>query len=204
MTPQKSNEKTVVAPKRHRGRLRVEAILDAGAEIFAQKGFDAATMTEIAARADTAIGSLYRFFPTKDLLSDALLGRYWEKLGQALDLIFTQAADLQPTALADALFEMMMDLRADRATAMALLDTRTDYSGRRAEFRDQMRRRLSTILTVAKPALSPSRADAMAVVVLHALKAVPLLAQEDPDADAPLLTETRQMIRSYISTALKG
>ena len=37
-----------------------------------EKGYDAATMTEIAARSGTAIGSLYRFFPSKESLSDAL------------------------------------------------------------------------------------------------------------------------------------
>jgi len=204
MTAQMSNEKTAVAPKRHRGRLRVEAILDAGAAIFAQKGFDAATMTEIAARADTAIGSLYRFFPTKDVLSEALLARYWEKLGQALDGIFERATDLPPLGLADALFDMMMSLRADRATAMALLDTRTDYSGKRAEFRDSMRKRLSMILAAAKPDLPQPRADAMAVVLLHALKGVPLLAEEDADPAAPLLTETQKLIRSYVENALKA
>ena len=39
-------------------------------------------MTEIAARSNTAIGSLYRFFPTKEVLADALLDRYWEQLGR--------------------------------------------------------------------------------------------------------------------------
>src|SRR6266700_1792371 len=61
------------APKRQRGRLRVAAILQSAREVFMEKGYDAATMTEIAARSGTAIGSLYRFFPSKESLSDALL-----------------------------------------------------------------------------------------------------------------------------------
>jgi AcrR family transcriptional regulator len=58
-------------PKRQRGHLRVAAILEAGVAVFTEKGYDAATMTEIAARSGTAIGSLYRFFPSKDVLADA-------------------------------------------------------------------------------------------------------------------------------------
>src|SRR3979411_2376611 len=63
-------------PKRQRGRLRVAAILQSAREVFMEKGYDAATMTEIAARSGTAIGSLYRFFPSKEALADALLLQY--------------------------------------------------------------------------------------------------------------------------------
>ena len=39
------------APKRERGKQRVAALLAAAASVFAEKGYEAATMTEIAARA---------------------------------------------------------------------------------------------------------------------------------------------------------
>ena len=44
------------APQRQRGRLRVAAILEAGAEAFREKGYDAVTMTEIAARSGATFG----------------------------------------------------------------------------------------------------------------------------------------------------
>ena len=53
-------------PKRQRGKQRVAALIDAGAELFAEKGYEATTMTEIASRAGAAIGSLYQFFPSKE------------------------------------------------------------------------------------------------------------------------------------------
>ena len=53
-------------PKRERGKQRVAALMDAGAELFAEKGYEATTMTEIASRAGAAIGSLYQFFPSKE------------------------------------------------------------------------------------------------------------------------------------------
>ncbi len=62
------------APKRQRGRLRVAAILEAGREVFTEKGYDAATMTEIAARSGTAIGSLYPLFPVEGISIRRL---YW-------------------------------------------------------------------------------------------------------------------------------
>src|SRR6185369_11500135 len=60
------------SPTRRRGRDRVAALMAAARAVFIEKGTDAATMTEIAARAGAAIGSLYQFFPTKEALADAV------------------------------------------------------------------------------------------------------------------------------------
>jgi AcrR family transcriptional regulator len=49
------------APQRRNGKLRVAAILKAGAAVISEKGYEMATMAEIAARSNTKIGSLYRF-----------------------------------------------------------------------------------------------------------------------------------------------
>src|SRR6201989_1184379 len=74
------------APRRARGQLRVEALLAAAAEVFAAKGFDAATMTEIAAQSDSSIGSLYQFFRTKEAVADALVRQQvdalWLRVGR--------------------------------------------------------------------------------------------------------------------------
>jgi AcrR family transcriptional regulator len=43
------------------------------AAVIAEKGFEGATMAEIAARSDTKIGSLYRFFPNKESLADKIV-----------------------------------------------------------------------------------------------------------------------------------
>jgi len=48
-----------------------ERILGAALAAFAQNGFAAATMSEIARRADMAVANLYRYYPSKDELFDA-------------------------------------------------------------------------------------------------------------------------------------
>src|ERR1700727_3458056 len=65
-------------PQRRNGKLRVDAILKAGAAVIAEKGYEMATMAEIAARSSTKIGSLYRFFPNKEVLANALIAHYHE------------------------------------------------------------------------------------------------------------------------------
>src|SRR5258708_32327623 len=63
-------------PKLQRGKQRVAQLLNAAAAIFGEKGYETATMTEIAARAGAPIGSLYQFFPSKEVLADTLVQNY--------------------------------------------------------------------------------------------------------------------------------
>lgn len=190
-----------VAPKRARGRLRVDAIMQAGAALFAEKGYDAATMTEIAARSGTAIGSLYRFFPTKETLADALILRYAEKLFEGLDDIVGQSQQLSGEQLGDRLVDLLYDLRGDRAVAVSLVDQQEDASGRRAALRNGSIERIAKAVKMQNNRLTGEHAAAMAAVILHLLKSVPAIADKGgPDADR-LIAEVRKMAGSYISGA---
>ena len=72
---------TELAPRRipiqERGEKRVAGLLEAAAAIFAEVGFEAATMRDIAERAGASIGSLYQFFPNKDVVARAIKTQYW-------------------------------------------------------------------------------------------------------------------------------
>ena len=75
--------RVALEPQRSTGKRRVAELMRAGADVIAERGFEAATMAEIAARAGAQIGSLYRFFPNKDALADALIDRYRELVDAA-------------------------------------------------------------------------------------------------------------------------
>jgi AcrR family transcriptional regulator len=59
-------------PKQQRGQQRVAKILTAAAEVFAEVGYAVATTQQIADRANTAVGSIYQFFPDKLAIFHAL------------------------------------------------------------------------------------------------------------------------------------
>ncbi len=193
---------TALAPKRERGRLRVAALLDAGAAVFAEKGYDAATMTEIAARADTAIGSLYRFFPTKEVLADALLTRYWERQRAALDDIEARAAEVSPDQISDALIEMMQGRQPERDAVLAFVESRSDGASLRSKLRGDTRQRIAAILMAASRRLPLANAEIKAIVLLHMLKLVPQIAQEKAAVRTTLLAETREAIRRQVARSL--
>lgn len=191
------------APQRHRGRLRVAALMQAAATVFAEKGFDAATMTEIAALARAPIGSLYQFFPNKEAVADALLVRYGELIEAGLENIERRAAELPSAALADALLDLIVGLRQDTTAAFALLDAHSDWSARRAELRRMARRHIARILTVREPRLSSVLVEDMAVVLLQNMRAMAaLIAAQGREAEAGALDELRDMTRFYLSKRL--
>lgn len=64
------------APKfRRRSEARPDEILDAALGVFAERGFDAARMDDIAARAGVSKGALYLYFDSKEALLKGLIER---------------------------------------------------------------------------------------------------------------------------------
>lgn len=66
------------APRKDAARNR-EALLSAAAEVYAERGVEA-SLEEIARRAGLGIGTLYRHFPSRDALNEAVYRREVESL----------------------------------------------------------------------------------------------------------------------------
>src|SRR3954462_15298307 len=62
---------------------RRERILDAAMDLAADGGWDAVQMREVAERAEVALGTLYRYFPSKVHLLVSVLGRTFESLHES-------------------------------------------------------------------------------------------------------------------------
>src|SRR5690349_11450101 len=94
-------------PQRSNGRLRVAAILQAAAAVIAEKGYETATMAEIADRSSTKIGSLYRFFPNKESLADTMIASTLQNLGAEFDRFDALVRGLSIEALVDELHSLL-------------------------------------------------------------------------------------------------
>jgi AcrR family transcriptional regulator len=200
-----AKKRTALIPQRSHGKLRFAALLEAGGAVIAEKGFQAATMAEIASKAGAPIGSLYRFFPNKEILADALLQRFVALADKMFDDINRQIKTLSTAALTDALLRIVADLRGEGAAIRALLEAHSDWSTQRQEFRAKMRRRIAETLTLRSPKLDPKIARDMASVLLQNMKMVGVLREELRDsALAGALAELREMTRIYLATRLKG
>jgi AcrR family transcriptional regulator len=87
------------APSQKRSRETVEAILEAAAQVFAERGFAAGTTNRIAERAGTSIGSLYEYFPNKESILVALVEHYMNEgiahIDSLLDRSLEQSQSLE-------------------------------------------------------------------------------------------------------------
>jgi AcrR family transcriptional regulator len=68
-----------------RGELRVERFLDAATEVFTEKGYQHARLSEIVARAGGSLATLYRVFGDKEGLAHAIIRRRLEDMSDRLE-----------------------------------------------------------------------------------------------------------------------
>jgi len=189
-------------PKRRRGMLRVAALMEAATAVIAERGFEAATMAEIAARAGAQIGSLYRFFPNKEVLADALIHRFGELIDEAFGKIEGQAAASSVNDLADSLVYVFVELHVETRAVIALLEARSEWSVKRAEFRKAALRRIAQILMLRSPKFRRKTAEDIAVVLLHNMKTMKELTLEQGITSPGATAELREMNRLYLASRL--
>ena len=198
-----NSTRTAQEPQRRNGKLRVAAILKAGAAVIAERGYEAATMAEIAARSDTRIGSLYRFFPNKESIANAMIVRYRENLDSVFDKIDESIASLSIPALAEALLGAILKLHIDGAAIIRLMDANKGWSLKREEFRGAALKRIAETLTLYSPGLKVSTARDMAFIVLHNMKAMKALSSmTDKKARSGAIKELRGMTQLYLENRL--
>jgi AcrR family transcriptional regulator len=201
----KSDGALARAPKRARGKQRVAELLEAAAAVFGEKGYEAATMTEIAARAEAPIGSLYQFFPAKEALADTLVHSYVALLAADLAELEAHAARIDARTLIERLFGLLRAHPQERAAALPLAEARMDERTRRTTFRHMLRRQIAAILRARSRALSAEGARDMAVVLLQLMKAASSLGDEEGlPGRAQGLTEIQELAMQFVEQRLRA
>ena len=70
-----------------RKRRNRQALIEAGYHVMAEKGIDAATMSEIAERADVGAGTVYNYFASKDDLATRVMEQVMNRLAQRIEAV---------------------------------------------------------------------------------------------------------------------
>jgi AcrR family transcriptional regulator len=193
---------TAKEPKRERGKQRVAALIDAGAELFAEKGYEATTMTEIATRAGAAIGSLYQFFPSKEALAEALFNRFAERARASFARVAALGPGRSAAGLADLFIDHKLGLGADRDAALALSEEIAAIVERRKPLGEALRGEIAAILMAANRALGEDEAAAAAIIVNQIMKMVPALAAATDGRAWALVGEARKLLSLYLEEVL--
>ena len=176
--------------------------IDAGAELFAEKGYEATTMTEIASRAGAAIGSLYQFFPSKEALAEALFNRFAERAAAAFARVEELAPGCSARELADLFIDYKLRQGTDRDAAIALSSLVAGIVERRKPLGDALRGRIAKILRNGNPGLGEDEAAEAAVITNQIMKMIPALAATDDERATKLIAEARKLLALYIEEVL--
>ncbi|HEY2049590.1 MAG TPA: helix-turn-helix domain-containing protein, partial [Caulobacteraceae bacterium] len=175
----------------------------AAAAVFQERGFEAATMAEIAARADAKIGSLYRFFPNKDALAAALTSQYSEALRAEFDAIHARAANATPQELGDILIDLLVKRHPQTRAFAALMDSRADWTEVRLQLRTQTLADIKTALATCAPDLDDKQVEDVATVVLNNMKTMVGMTMNDAPTTPGAPDQLRLMNRLYLEAVLR-
>ena len=161
---------------RAEGRNGRDALLQAAAEVFAERGFRDASVDEIAERAGYSKGALYWHFPSKDDVFLALLDeRVDAPMRRTVELLETAPPERDMSVEASRLFvellgrERELLLLEHEYWSQAARDpqVRKRYAARRAEMRAAIARAVTArIEHLGRPPTSDTRPEEIATVIM--------------------------------------
>jgi AcrR family transcriptional regulator len=98
-------------PQQERSRLKREALLQAGLQLFEESGYEATTVEAVAQRASVALGGFYQHFRSKRQLLLVLMDRLVQEIAD-VDLRLEFGADAEPSTVLERLvrFSLSLDL----------------------------------------------------------------------------------------------
>lgn len=190
-------------PQQKRSQQRVEQILEAAAEVFWDMGYDAASTHDIARYAQTAVGTIYRFFPNKLAIFHALEQRHhqsidhihaqWmtpEFMQQSLTVVIHQFVEV---------FGQYFDDPGPRVVFTQYFLTPDMF----AYFDDSVTRgyarRFAAMLRSLNSALSVEKSELIAEVCVQAYNSVLLIAlRSDENHRKQLYQEVEDLLLNYL------
>ena len=164
-------------PRQGRSRATVEFVLEAAAQVFAERGYAGATTNVIAERAGVSIGSVYQYYPNKDAILLALAERHVAESAAATEAVAARLRAAEPgvedvvRALVTAVVELNGDGRDQRYRVLY------EEAPRTAELRavlDRLRARIVEEVTyhLRRLGLGGGDPELVAIVAVHAVDAL--------------------------------
>ncbi len=187
-------------PQQKRGERRVSGFLCAAASVIAEMGFERATMTAIAERAHSSVGSLYQFFPNKLSLAEELRNQYVKNLEQSWIELGRMAAAMSAEDLTCQLVELQIEMMKNHPVLLTLLDVPPISHARR----ELVRTRIAEVLISHQPHMSRATALRIASVVQQISRGLlSLYAQANASERIAIIEEFKSVLTGYLVPKLK-
>ena len=168
------------------------ALLDAAASVIAEVGYNAATMTAIAERADASIGSLYQFYPSKLAVSHALQLRYEHLFDSVWVPIEAELPELSLESFVQQLVDSTVKFFIAHSDFLFLLESLP--SATLSSPRKILQRRFAGFLLAKRPHLPRCQVLQISTVTLQVLCALTHLYMENPPRHKRMLIQEFKII----------
>jgi AcrR family transcriptional regulator len=164
-------------PLRADAQRNYQRLLVTASEVFIERGADDVSLEEIARRTGVGIGTLYRHFPSRQALLEAVY------LGQ-VDMLCERADQLNrsddPAAALQTWLRMLVEFgRTKRSLTAAMLETLGKDSELLSACSMKLREAATAVLTRAQQA-GAARADASATDLLRLAHAISIAVDREP------------------------
>jgi AcrR family transcriptional regulator len=193
------------APSQDRSRQRVERIVAAATDIFAEVGFDAATMEAIAERAGVSIGSLYQYFPNKLSVFEAIYESYHARERAVVEKQLVAAAMINATwdetidRAVDAFDYLRRTEPAFRAVWLNWMHSPRIVEAGLAE-NAEFAERVEAIVGLYAPALPASRKRLVARMTVEIISSMMFMSTRvDDELGRDLVEETKLLLKRYLA-----
>jgi AcrR family transcriptional regulator len=178
----------------------VDGFLRAAASVITELGYERATMSAIARRSGSSVGSLYQFFPHKLALAEALRNQYIRKIEQSWITLGCQAAQMSPADLTGGLVELQIEIIKNHPVLLALLDVPPASHARR----ELIRARIAEVLISHNPRMFKATALRIASVVQQISRGLlSLYAQAEGNERIAIIDEFKSVLTGYLVPKLK-
>jgi AcrR family transcriptional regulator len=189
-------------PVQSRSERRVASFLLHAEAVIAEVGYEAATMTEIASRAQASIGSLYQYFPNKETITVAVFRRYINELVARWATLSTGADLLDPDQLGAQIIEQFIEFATEQPAFFPILSAPVDLKKNPAA-RHRLREQFAALFLKKNPDLGKAGAHQVAVATLGTVKSlIDLYGEARPRERTLIVAEYKQMLAAYLSSRL--
>ena len=193
-------------PKQARSARRIDDVLDAAAELFVAEGIDAVSTNAIAAAAGMSIGSLYRNFPSKESIADALTARHVAALDELWHEVLVDDLDLELPALLDRILAPLLDYwNANPVVAPLLRLGSTTRDRQVASLYDSLVARVELVVAAWVPGIPRAELNVAAQTAVAVARAL-LLEVDAPSGAARrrFVAELRYVLTAYFAAKYPG
>jgi len=191
-------------PQQVRGERRLAELLEAAASVMAEVGYDTATMTAIAERANASIGTLYQYFPDKEAIVRALRQQYVDEFEVRWVPLIAGTSKLSLRQLVDRFFDIIIEYFDKRPAYIPVLNAPGSYK-RDPAARNRLRGHFAALFRERRPQMTQDTALRIANVTVQIFKAMhPLYAETKGAEKEEIVREFKLLLTSYLSSRLKS